>query len=80
MTEIIDKSNPSKIDSVDLSVNDETAISVNHMDQCMSLTDMYEAISMYVNNCYGYAKTLKTWYKLYKPAPKEEEDDRDITD
>lgn len=75
MTEIFDKSNPSKIDGVDLSINDETAISVNHMEQCMSLMDMYEVISIYVNNCYGYAKTIKTWYKLYKPAPPKEDEE-----
>ena len=79
MTEIFDKNNPSKIDSVDLSINDETAISVNHMVQCNNLSAIYDVISIYVNNCYGYAKTLRTWYNLYKPAPKEEEDNRDKT-
>ena len=79
MTEIFDKNNPSKIDSVDLSINDETAISVNHMVQCNNLSAIYDVISIYVNNRYKHAQTLRTWNNLYKPAPKEEEDNKDIT-
>lgn len=80
MTEIFDKSNPSKIDSVDLSVNYETAVSVTHMYQCNNLSAIYDVVSMYVSNCYKYSKSLRNWFNIYAYPIPPEDDDRDITD